>query len=143
MSAAPLLLQACSVLQLTFDLSEHVVSDMPRSRFVNMANADKVWSHLHSRDSTFPWEDFLDRSCLSLPSALDLSRPEHVAEPAPVAQTCTKKPRLETFSVAGSSRGMTRTEGALRFSSFKALWLPGQKALASYASALLTLKSSI
>ena len=67
-----------------------------------MANADKVWSHLHSRDSTFPWEDFLDRSCLSLPSALDLSRPEHVAEPAPVAQTCAKKPRLETFSVAGS-----------------------------------------
>ena len=115
MSAAPLLFQACSVLRLTLHrgpvgtagfvehwLSEHVVYDMSRSRFVNMANADKVWSHLHSRDSTFPWEDFLDRSCLSLPSALDLSRPEHVAEPAPVAQIHAKKPRLETFSVAGS-----------------------------------------
>ena len=30
------------------------------------------------------------------------SRPQHVAEPAPVAQIHAKKPRLETFSVSGS-----------------------------------------
>ena len=67
-----------------------------------MAHADKVWSHLLPRASTFPWEDFLDRSCLSLPTGLDLSRPSHVEEPAPVVQLASKKPRLETFSVSGS-----------------------------------------
>ena len=39
------------------------------------------------------------QTSLSLPSALDLSRPAHIKEPASVLQLARKKPRLERGSV--------------------------------------------
>ena len=70
--------------------------------FVSMSNADRVWCHLSSPSTALPWEEFLDRSCLSLPSTLDLSRPAHVPEPPPAQGAPPKKPRVETFSAGGS-----------------------------------------
>ena len=70
--------------------------------FVSMSEADRVWSQLSSPSSALPWEVFLDRSCLSMPSTLDFHRPDHVPEPPPAQAAPPKKPRVETFSAGGS-----------------------------------------